>query len=354
VKAAFGLINEHAFRTCIRPDALPLEIHDPPRLMALVHRSLSAALLLWCACVSTAAESLRVVKLFGGRYVSLQQWAARKGFTFDWDQPGKTVKVNISWAKMTFNIHSKRANINENTIWLCHSVTVSGGTVYISERDIEKTLDPILFPELLPKGAKIRTVMIAAGHGGKDPGYIFNRAQEKKYTLLMAKALKEALREAGFKVLMTRERDVFIDLEEQAFLANRARADLFVTVHYNAVSDTAPNGIETFCLTPAGAISTNGGTPSPSSTGNRNDALNALLTYKVHKEILLKTDFADRGIRRAGFLVLRHLRMPGILIEGGFLSHPSDAKKIHSAAHRKVVAKAIADGILSMKSLVER
>ena len=107
-------------------------------------------------------------------------------------------------------------------------------------------------------------------------------------------------------------------------------------------------------MTPAGAISTNGGNPSPRSRGNKNDSLNLLLGYQVHKSLLQNTDFEDRGVRRAGFMVLREIDMPGILIEGGFMSNPTDAKKIYSSAHRKIVARAVADGVLNFKRLVER
>jgi N-acetylmuramoyl-L-alanine amidase len=79
-----------------------------------------------------------------------------------------------------------------------------------------------------------------------------------------------------------------------------------------------------------------------------------LLAQQVHKSILRRTDFEDRGIRRASFMVLRHLNMPGILVEGGFMSNPSDAKKIFSSEHRKIVARAIAEGIANYRTLVER
>lgn len=302
---------------------------------------------------AAAAEKLNTVMLHGSRYVSFQQWARIKGFTVDWDKPNKIVHAKNAWAKLSFQVNSKRASCNESSVWLCSSLIDSNGALYISERDIYKTLHPILYPERLPRGKKVRTIVVAAGHGGKDPGNMVNREQEKKYTLLLALALKDALSASGFKVLMTRETDKFIDLEPQAIYANRARADLFITVHYNAVADVGPNGIETFCLTPAGAVSTNGGTPSQRSPGNKHDPFNMTLAYQVHKYLLNRTDFQDRGIRRAGFLVLRHLEMPGILIEGGFMSNPGDAKKIFSAAHRQTVARSIADAVLHYKRVVE-
>ena len=248
----------------------------------------------------------------------------------------------------------KRASINGNSVWLCSPVLEHDGALYISELDTAKTLEPILSPDKLSKGKRIRTIAIAAGHGGKDPGNMVKQEEEKKYTLLLAKALKQEFTSRGFKVVMTRETDKFVDLEPQAAIARRAKADLFLTVHYNGVEDSDPKGIETFALTPAGAVSTNGGTPNKKSDGNRQDSHNMLLAYQVHKAMLKATDFEDRGIRRAGFMVLRHINMPGILIEGGFMSNPSDARKIYSAEHRRVMARAIADGVVQYRNLVEK
>lgn len=320
-------------------------------------RFLLALLICWWGCAlvaANAAETLRRVNLGPGAYVSLPQWARQKGFTVQWDKANKVVEVNSSWAKIIFNVSSKKASINGVSLWMCSPILDHRDALYVSERDIEKTLHPILFPEKMAKGKQVRTVAIAAGHGGKDPGNMVNRNQEKTYTLLLAKALKQELTASGFKVVMTRETDTFIDLEPQAEIARKAKADIFITVHYNAVADVNPKGIETFALTPAGAVATNGGTPSPRSPGNKYDECNMLLAQQVHKAMLRKTDFEDRGIRRAGFMVLRQLQMPGILVEAGFMSNPSDAKKIYSAAHRKVVARAIADAVVNYKHLVER
>jgi N-acetylmuramoyl-L-alanine amidase len=329
-------------------------------LTPLGRNSRTRQLLAWCcatalaACISASGAALKRIDLGPGTYVSLNDWARQKGFTVDWDRENKLAQVNSKWTKLTFNVTSKKASINGLSVWLCSAVLEHRDALYISERDIYKTIHPILYPEKMAKGKRVKTVAIAAGHGGKDPGNMVNREQEKKYTLLLAKALKEELIAHGFKVVMTRETDTFIDLEPQAQIARRAKADLFVTVHYNAVADVSPKGVETFALTPAGAISTNGGSPNQRSDGNKNDTFNMLLAQQVHKSILRRTDFDDRGIRRASFMVLRHLNMPGILVEGGFMSNPSDAKKIYSTEHRKIVARAIAEGIVNYRSLVER
>ena len=318
-------------------------------------------MLIWLAALSSlsvfgqeATEKLNTYTLFGAKYVSLHQWARIKRFTLDWDKQNKVVHLRGNETRLSFAVNSKRSTVNSITVWLCSPLAVERETLYISERDIYRTLNPILYPDKLPKGKQIRTIVIAPGHGGKDPGNMVNKAQEKTYTLLMAKTLRDILVASGFKVMLTRETDMFVDLEPQAAIARRAKADLFISVHYNAVADVEPKGVETFSLTPAGATSTNGGSPNSRSPGNKNDSLNLSLAHQVHKSILQRTDFEDRGLRRAGFMVLREIDMPGILIEGGFMSNPGDAKKIYSAEHRKVVARAIADGVLNFKRLAER
>lgn len=301
---------------------------------------------------SRETEKLETVAKGGERYVSLQKWARAKGFKIVWDGNSKELQVTNNWAKLGFTINSKRSSLNGLELWLCSAVLANGSTLYIGERDIFKTIHPILYPQ--KTGKKVRTIVVAAGHGGKDPGYQLDSQQEKKYALLMAKTLKETLESAGFKVVMTRNSDVFVDIEEQAEIANRAKADLFIAVHYNSAPVVEAKGVETYSLTPTGAISTNGGTPMPRSPGHKNDLLNTLLAHQVHKSLLQNTEFADRGMRRAGFMMLRNIKMPGILIEGGFLSNPFDAQKIYHPVYRRKVARAITDGVLAYAKLVER
>ncbi len=297
-------------------------------------------------------EKLETIARGGERYVSLQKWARAKGFKVIWDGTSKEFQITNNWANLGFTINSKRSSVNGLELWLCSAVLANGSTLYIGERDIFKTIHPILYPE--KTGKKVRTIVVAAGHGGKDPGYQLGLQQEKKYTLLMAKTLKETLESAGFKVVMTRTSDVFVDVDEQAEIANRAKADLFIAVHYNSAPVVEAKGVETYSLTPAGEISTNGGTPMPKSPGHKNDLFNILLAHRVHKSLLQNTDFADRGMRRAGFMMLRNINMPGILIEGGFLSNPFDAQKIYHPVQRRKVARAVTDGVLAYAKLVER
>lgn len=314
-----------------------------------------AALLCFLPIPSHGTERLTTVKLQGERYVSLHKWARSANFDIAWDKKGKDVVVTSKWSKLVFTVNSRKATINGANVWLTSGILAGNDTLYVGERDLDTLITPILYPPRLGKGKEVRTVVIAAGHGGKDPGYVLKSQQEKKYTLLLAKTLKEMLEASGLKVVMIRDTDVYHHPETQAARANRAKADLFVTVHYNAASVSSAKGVETFCLTPVGATPTNGGrVPSKRSPGNKYDSHNALLAFHVHRSIVNDMDLEDRGIRRAGFLVLREVSMPGILIEGGFMSNPSDARKIFDADKREKMARSITDGILAYKRLVER
>jgi N-acetylmuramoyl-L-alanine amidase len=232
------------------------------------------SLLILAPTGEAARKKSRSSSVGGVRYVSLQKWSRAKGFKIDWDGDSRDFKVTNKWARIGLTINSKTASLNGMEIYLSSTIQSSGSTLFISERDISKLLHPILFP--IKTRGKVHTIAIAAGHGGKDPGYQLKSKQEKNYTLIMAKELKERLADAGFKIVMTRVTDKFIELDEQADIANHAKADLFITIHYNAATDSSANGIETYCLTPEGASSTNGGSPVHHATGHRNDSLNML------------------------------------------------------------------------------
>ena len=123
-----------------------------------------------------------------------------------------------------------------------------------------------------------------------------------------------------------------------------------------AARDTeSANGARPDTAADAGTTPTNGGSePSHRSPGNKYDSSNALLAYHVQHSIMKSLDHVDRGLRRAGFLVLREVSMPGILIEGGFMTNPGEASTIYDAKHRRQMAQAIADGVLAYKRLAER
>jgi N-acetylmuramoyl-L-alanine amidase len=286
-------------------------------------------------------------------YIFLRDWAARNGLSLAYNAKDKSILMTNRWARLDLANDSRHGEINGVSVWLSFPISAYEGKLIINQRDVTTLLDPVLFPKRPAK--KIRIVAIDAGHGGKDPGYQIGGQQEKKYTLLLAQEVQDRLADAGVKTYMTRRSDKFIDLADRAALAESARADMFVSLHFNCAPDPAAKGVETFCVTPFGTESTNGGEPALRNyPGNRFDAQSALLAYEVQRSITRSLDLADRGVRRAGFVVLRRAAMPGILIEGGFMSNTSDGKKVFNDERRKELARAIVDGILAFQRTMER
>jgi N-acetylmuramoyl-L-alanine amidase len=178
--------------------------------------------------------------------------------------------------------------------------------------------------------------------------------QEKAYTLLLSKMLQDELEKNGFKVRLVRDGDEYLHPEKHAEYANKTKADLFISIHFNSASDSDAKGVEVYALTPIGAPPTNGGEASKRSPGNRNDTENVLLAYELQKSMVRNLEMSDRGMRRAGFLVLRNIYMPGVLVEAGFMTNSQDMRKISLTGERKKMSNAIVNGILAYKRLVER
>ncbi len=223
------------------------------------------------------------------------------------------------------------------------------GHLTLSKLDYEKVFVPLFWDAAKPV---VRRIVIDPGHGGKDTGKVngVHKYNEKAATLDTAARLKILLEKQGFEVVFTRTKDIFVDLDDRPAVAAANKADLFISLHYNAgpAGDTTSDGIETYCLTPAGQKSTNAGkAKSTSSTepGNRFDTANMLLAWGIQRRLLAGTGADDRGVRRARFAVLRTLSCPGVLIEGGFMSSRKEGALIADAAYRQKIAEAVAAGI---------
>jgi N-acetylmuramoyl-L-alanine amidase len=168
--------------------------------------------------------------------------------------------------------------------------------------------------------------MVDPGHGGKDPGAIgLGGLREVDVILPIAQQVASLLEQQGIQAVMTRTSDYFVDLAPRVTMAERANADLFVSIHANAIGPTRPDvsGLETYYY----------------SNGQR-------LAQTIHNSILQNLDVKDRGVRRARFYVLRKSSMPSVLVEVGFVTGRDDAAKLSNAAYRSQMAQAIARGIL--------
>jgi N-acetylmuramoyl-L-alanine amidase len=296
---------------------------------------------------------------FNGReYVRLSDWAKPRGIEVSWVKRDESFKAIGSSFRFTANVDSSQARINGIDVWLCFPVLGRKGAVYLSRIDLNSTLQPLLSPAKLGSSRKIRTVVLDPGHGGKDPGFRVGATEEQRHTLLLAQEVRKLLTSAGFKVVLTRASDRFVDLAERPALARRKNADVFISLHYNATegaSKSSVQGTEVYCLTPAGAFSTNaqrGRGDTAACPGNRTDAFNVLLGYHLQSALTRSLSVSDRGLRRARFAVLRDTTMPAALIEAGFLSHPSEGRKILDPTYRKKIARAIVQGLQDFQKAV--
>lgn len=230
-------------------------------------------------------------------------------------------------------------------IFMCFPAVERHNALYVSRLDLDKTLIPLA----MVRGSKpkpIRSVTIDCGHGGVDKGASGRFSQEKHITLRIGMRTAEILRNRGYRVNLTRRRDLFVPLAERCRIQRNARSDLFVSIHVNAAADRSLSGIETFALTPAGASSTSGGRPSRDRFGgNRFDGENLFLAYSIQKALLGRTRAVDRGVKRARFAVLKDLDAPGVLVELGFVSNPREERLLNDKDYIEKLARGIAEGI---------
>ncbi len=324
---------------------------------------ISALVLLsaWGTRPASAADSAgrpRPVEFSGKRYIRLGDWAAANNFGVHWLQRDESLELTNRSARLVFMKDSRDAEVNGIHVWLSNPIVLQNGAGYISELDLDTAIRPVISPPKNWKGSQVRKIVIDPGHGGKDPGNEDGSHQEKKYTLLLAQELCDQLNHAGFSASLTRTTDTLIDLPVRPDIARRRIADLFISLHWNSVQTgkSQVKGIETYCLTPAGASSSNaGGEIGDGGTkpGNRNNDKNMFLAYELHKSLLQNLGAEDRGVRRARFLVLCYAEMPAVLIEGGFMSHPAESKKIYDPAYRRQMARAIVQGVIAYKRQVD-
>lgn len=291
----------------------------------------------------------------------------------------KPIKKEIKEAKEakektpTKHAHSKHAHspLNERSakkeIPKKEAENESKNQVFIAEKNDTS---------IKTKRKKHKKIVLDAGHGGKDCGAMSaNLVCEKDIVLEVVKFLHKELKKRGYSVLLTRDKDIYIDLVARTELANRKSADLFISVHANSIpkhSTSNAHGIETYFLSTARSERAR----KVAEQENKDDVnlmdyfskslfLNSLNTQRliVSNKLAIDVqygmlqsvrknypDVVDGGVREGPFWVLAGALMPSILIEIGYNSHAIESKRIQSKPYQKILAKGIADGIDSFFS----
>lgn len=187
-------------------------------------------------------------------------------------------------------------------------------------------------------------IVLDPGHGGHDPGPIYGGVSEKELNLLTARYIRDILVASGnYDVVMTRDSDVFIELTERPRIANRRYADIFVSIHYNAMGGTGnARGIETFVHHPT----------YPQQVTRNNLNMNdpriresAYLADNMHNLLIQRTGLNNRGVKGLNLNVLRNTEMPAVLTELGFMDNAVELAIIRTQSYRSTASHAVKDGI---------
>ncbi len=299
-----------------------------------------------------------VIKIEGRDYVSVESVKRFYSFT-KLTRTGNNVVLENSKVEMRLKVGGNECLMNNVKFVLSNAVSASGNQVYISRMDLAKLIDPVLRPNFINNAGDFRTVIIDAGHGGKDPGATNPIGTEANYNLALSRRLKGLLEAKGFKVKMIRETDRYYSLQERVNIANSVSENaIFLSLHFNS-GGRAARGIETFTLSPPGVSHYGAGlkaSDAQTKTGNEHDSANIALATALHGSVLrrLGNNTFDRGIKRARFSVLSGVRHPAILFEGGFMSHPYEARLIANESFQAAIAAGMVDAIARYRFAVGR
>jgi N-acetylmuramoyl-L-alanine amidase len=341
------------------------------RIAVFFRRCFPAALRLALVCVAAGivlppvaagvsprppGKTPATVRIGETSYAEARAWFTRLGYRPSYAAETRTLTLENASGKIVFTDGSRDARLNGMRIFLGEPALLLKGYMHVPVVDLERFITPILRPAQLPP-RPLRTIVLDAGHGGNDTGTRNQARQldEKLFTLDVAQRLRRLLRDDKWRVLLTRDDDRFISLADRAEFANSAKADLFVSIHFNAVANNpSVRGTETYVLTPQHMRSTSSAKLAPDDNlaqpGNKHDAWSAVLGYHMHRELLARLKTEDRGYKRARFAVLRLVDCPAVLVEAGYLSNNDEAGRIADEAYRAKIAEALYTAILAYDS----
>lgn len=318
-------------------------------------RIIFAALCLALPAAVSLAEDWNVVRPNNRPYVSFANVAQFYQFP-EYTRVSRTVSLRSERRTIRAQAGTSELSINGVRFFTHFPLLNNSNEDLISVMDVSKIIEPVLRPSRIQKSEKVDTVVLDPGHGGADNGASSNWGSEKTFTLDVALAARRELMRAGYRVEMTRATDTAVSLEERVRIANRFPHAVFVSIHFNYSAGGV--GVESFALAPEGVTSNMSSEHHVSAAdvarhdGNAQDEHNIALTASVHAMVLSRLAAFDRGVKHARFHVLRDVKIPAVLVEGGFISSASEGQRIATTNYRQRLGVAIAQGIQNYNAAV--
>ena len=316
-------------------------------------------------------------------YVPLLKFCSYYNLDWSWDLVAQKIEIKRGESSLILRPNSRFALLNDRKIKLEYPIEYKNGAAYIPvESALFISRDIFTLEKGVPPPSRhheIKTVVVDPGHGGKDPGAVSRRGtREKDIVLDVSKRLKRHLEKSGIKVILTRDRDIFIPLRKRADIANRIKADIFISVHANAARRSRTEGFEVFYLSEAtddraramaAAENTSldfeeneiagGNALSPKTTVwdmqlKESRRASRGLAYYICNICSDEMRMKKRGVKGANFAVLRGTRMPAVLVEVGFITNRREEAKLKKRSFREDIAGAISRSIVAYRSEFER
>ncbi|MDD5108149.1 MAG: N-acetylmuramoyl-L-alanine amidase [Candidatus Omnitrophica bacterium] len=335
------------------------------------------AILLISGCVTVpTGENIATYSIGGKTYYPLVSLCDLRGVQMQYEPLTRTTYLNRDANSVNLRAQDTLVLVNNNVMHLNSPIDIYQGTIVVPQQFKEQVFD-VLFSQATmayhrrPGTGKIKLtkVVIDAGHGGNDPGAIGRSGlREKDVNLDIAKRLSNLLRAEGVVTVLTRSSDRFISLSGRVNIANKSGADLFISIHSNAARSRSLNGFEVYYVAPSVSDSKRAALTARSASLNLKDAvfagsnqdLKAIVWDMIYTNSRAESIELSRsvckimdgcidanilGVKNARFQVLKGIRMPGVLIEVGFVSNSNEERLLKTGAYRQKLAEGILEGL---------
>ncbi len=339
-----------------------------------------------------APETISVCELEGLPYFNVYELNKVFNASIREDETDQRLRIELYGKQFIFLLHSGWFQVDDSSYCMLYPMKRIGLRYFLPVSVLEMQLVAILNNHItyneqnrkiladVPIDHSIKRIILDPGHGGVDPGALGSKNHEKDIVLCIAGKLKKRLEyELGIEVLMTRDTDEFISLRNRSRFANESQGDLFISLHCNASENRKSTGVEVYFLSPAKTNDARAVEALENSVVQkyeggeeavkRYDDLSFILmdmaqteqlqessdlAWKLQANLVSASGSRDRGVKQAGFYVLRVSFMPAVLVELGFISNREEEKKLADGAFQDKLVAALFEGIKDFKFKYDR